>query len=218
MSFVCIVPARGASKRIKSKNLKLMAGKPLIAWTIQAAKKAKYIKEVYVTSENKKILNISKKYYAKTIFRPKKLSNDKIHVDAAVLHCYKKIVKKYDYIVLLQPTSPLRSYKHINEAIDLIKREKADSLVSVVKKKILLWEKKNVIIKPISYKIHRRPRSQDMNLFSENGAIYITKSKIFLKFKNRLGGKIIGYEMSQKYSIDIDSLDDFRRTEKILKS
>ena len=71
MSFVCIVPARGASKRIKSKNLKLMAGKPLIAWTIQAAKKAKYIKEVYVTSENKKILNISKKYYAKTIFRPK---------------------------------------------------------------------------------------------------------------------------------------------------
>ena len=80
--------------------------------------------------------------------------------------------------------------------------------------KDFLWENNE----PLNYDPLNCPRSQDMNLFSENGAIYITKSKIFLKFKNRLGGKIFGYEMSQKYSIDIDSLDDFRRTEKILKS
>ena len=101
MSFVCIVPARGGSKRIKNKNIKSMAGKPLLAWTIEAAKKVKIIEDIYVTSENKKILKISQKLKAKTISRPETLSNDKIHVDAAVLHCYKKIKKKYDYIVLL---------------------------------------------------------------------------------------------------------------------
>ena len=217
MSFVCIIPARGGSKRIKNKNIKLIAGKPLLAWTIEAAKKAKVIDDIYVTSENKKILKISKKLNIKTINRPGALSNDKIHVDAAVLHCYINIKKRYDYIVLLQPTSPLRSHKHILEAIKLIKRTKADSLVSVVKKKILLWRKKNKFIEPISYEIFKRPRSQDMRLFSENGAIYITKSKIFLQNKNRLGGKIIAYEMEDKYSIDIDNSRDFKNTEKILK-
>ncbi len=217
MSFVCIIPARGGSKRIKNKNIKFMAGKPLIAWTIEAAKKAKVIDDIYVTSENKKILKISKKLNIKTINRPRALSNDKIHVDDAVLHCYRTIKKRYDYIVLLQPTSPLRNHKHISEAIKLIKRTKADCLVSVVKKKILLWTKKNKFIEPVSYKIFKRPRSQDMKLFSENGAIYITKSKIFLQNKNRLGGKIIAYEMKDKYSIDIDSLRDFKIVEKILK-
>ncbi len=217
MSFVCIVPARGGSKRIKNKNIKIIAGKPLLAWTIEAAKKVKNIDEIYVTSENKNILRISKKLNVNIMNRPKNLSNDKIHVDAAVLHCYRNIKKKYDYIVLLQPTSPLRNHKHIREAMKLIKKTKADSLVSVVKKKILLWKKKNRLIEPVSYKILNRPRSQDMKLFSENGAIYITRSKIFLQNKNRLGGKIVAYEMEDKYSIDIDNISDFKNTEKILK-
>ena len=217
MSFVCIVPARGGSKRIKNKNIKIIAGKPLLAWTIEAAKKVKNIDEIYVTSENKNILRISKKLNVNIMNRPKNLSNDKIHVDAAVLHCYRNIKKKYDYIVLLQPTSPLRNHKHIREAMKLIKKTKADSLVSVVKKKILLWKKKNRFIEPVSYKILNRPRSQDMKLFSENGAIYITRSKIFLRNKNRLGGKIVAYEMEDKYSIDIDNTSDFKNTEKILK-
>ena len=92
------------------------------------------------------------------------------------------------------------------------------SLKLTIKKKVLLWKKNSEKIKPISYNIYRRPRSQDMKLFAENGAIYISKSRTFLKYKNRLGGKIVGYEMDEKYSIDIDSLKDFKKTETILKA
>ena len=139
--IIAIIPARGDSTRIKNKNIKNFNKKPLIVWTIEAALRSKLIKDVYVTSENDKILNLSKKYLAKTIKRPKKLSNNKIHIDEAIRHAYLKVNKSYDYIVALQPTSPLRTTKNIDEAIEMIKKEKADSLISVFKTHQFLWKK-----------------------------------------------------------------------------
>ena len=103
--IVAIIPARGNSKRVKNKNIKILAGKPLIAWTIKSALRSKFINEVYVSSDSKKILKISKKFHAKTIVRPKILSGNFINSDAAIKHAYLKIGKRFDYIVTLQATS-----------------------------------------------------------------------------------------------------------------
>ena len=122
--IIAIIPARGESTRIKNKNIKIFNKKPLIAWSIEEALRSKLIDDVYVTSEDSNILRISKKYLAKTIKRPKKLSNNIIHVDEAIKHAYLKVNKKYDYVLTLQPTSPLKPTKNIDEAIKTIIKKK----------------------------------------------------------------------------------------------
>ena len=207
--IIAIIPARGGSTRIKNKNIKIFDKKPLIAWTIKAALESKLIDDVYVTSENEKILEISKKYLANTIKRPKKLSNSIIHVDEAIRHAYLKINKDYHYIVILQPTSPLRTAKDIDGSIKKIIKTKADSLISAFKTHAFIWKKSHNYYLPTNYNFNKRPRSQESESFQENGAIYITKPKILIKKKNRLGGKISIYCLNFWRSIDIDHIEDF---------
>ncbi len=175
------------------------------------------INEVVVTSESKEILNLKKKYPIKFIERPKKLSNNTIMPDASIIHCYKKIKKKYDYIVMLQPTSPLRTANDVDRAIKKIVLEKSDSLLSVFESHSFLWKKKKNNSIPINYHYLKRPRSQNMSQFQENGAIYITKPKIYFLNKNRLGGKISLFPMKFWNSFDINDLEDFRHVERIYK-
>ena len=207
--IIAIIPARGGSTRIKNKNIKIFDKKPLIAWTIKAALESKLIDDVYVTSENEKILKISKKYLANTIKRPKKLSNSIIHVDEAIRHAYLKINKDYHYIVILQPTSPLRTAKDIDGSIKKIIKTKADSLISAFKTHAFIWKKSHNYYLPTNYNFNKRPRSQESESFQENGAIYITKPKILIKKNNRLGGKITAYCLNFWRSIDIDHIEDF---------
>ena len=215
--ILAIIPARGNSKRIKNKNTKVIAGKPLIAWTIKSALRSKFINEVYVSSDSKKILKISKKFHAKTIVRPKILSGNVVMPDVAIKHAYLKLGKKFDYVVTLQATSPLRSNKQIDAAIKHIIKRKGDSLLSVFKSHTFLWKRNKNSFLPINYKLNKRPRSQDTKFYEENGAIYITKPKILTKKNNRLGGKILVYIMNKNDSNDIDNLDDFNIAEKLLK-
>lgn len=214
--IVAIIPARGGSQRIKNKNIKKIYNKPLLVWTILAAQKSKLVDEIYVTSDNDKILKIAKKCGVNCILRPQKLSNNTIMPDAAVLHAFQKIGKNFDYIVTLQPTSPLRQATDIDRAISEIIKEKGDSLLSAFKTHAFMWEKKKYTCKA-NYNIFKRPRSQDSERYQENGSIYVTKPKIFIKNKNRLGGKIIISEMERYASIDIDSFEDFKIAGLILK-
>ena len=216
--ILAIIPARGNSKRIKNKNTKTIAGKPLIAWTIKSALRSKFINEVYVSSDSKKILKISKKFHAKTIVRPKILSGSFIMPDAAIKHAYLKIGRRFDYIVTLQATTPLRSNKQIDAAIRHIIKKKGDSLLSVSKSHTFLWKRNKNSFFPINYNINKRPRSQDTDFYKENGAIYITKPKILIKKYNLLGGKILIYIMNKIDSTDIDTLDDFKINENLLKT
>ena len=211
--IIAIIPARSGSTRIKNKNIKIFNKKPLIVWTIEAALRSKLIDDVYVTSENDNILRISKKYFAKTIKRPKKLSNNIIHIDEAIRHAYLEVNKKYDYVITLQPTSPLKTTKNIDEAIKMIIKKKADSLISVFKTHQFLWKKKKNYFIPVNYNLNNRPRSQDSEFFQENGAINITKPKILIKKHNRIGGKITTYCMNFWRSVDIDHIEDFRMSE-----
>jgi len=215
-----IILARGNSKEIKNKNLKIIHGKPLIYWSIKFFLKNKYVFKTWVSSDNSKILQLSKKYGANIILRPKKLATATATSDSAWIHSVKEIKKKFniDIIIGVQPTSPIRDQKDINQAIKKFNKYKFDSMFSAnLPNDSFYWKTNKNKTSPL-YNYKRRPRRQDMDIkVTENGSFYIFKSNNFLKYKNRLFGKI-GYHLIDKFKgIQIDSYEDFNFVKKIFK-
>lgn len=219
-SFLAIIPARGGSKRIPRKNIKNLAGKPLIAWTIDEAKKSKYLDRIVLSSEDKEIMETAKKFGCEVPFiRPADLAKDDTPGTLPILHAIESIDSKYDFIVLLQPTSPLRKSQSIDNAIDFIINQKADSIVSLTKvTKSPEWmfcmnEDKTID----SIFNNDNKRKQEMtNVFQLNGAIYIIKTDYFKKIKSLIGEKTLGFIMNYKESIDIDNMSDWEYVEFLL--
>ena len=214
-TFLAIVPARGGSKRLPRKNVLDLAGKPLISWTIEAGLKSKYIDKVIVTSDDDEILETSKRYGAQIIRRPHDLASDTTTTFDALKHTIDNI-EKYDYIVLLQATSPLRDEKHIDESIELLESKKADAIVSVCEMDHSpFWSntlpKDNSMSNFISDEVKNK-RSQDLeNYYRLNGAIYICKTDKLLEEKTFfLKDNIFAYKMDRESSVDIDEELDFK--------
>ena len=211
--YITVILARAGSRGVKNKNIKMLNKKPLIFWSIKHSLDSSKISQTYVSSDSKKILNISKKYGAKIILRPKKYSSSKSSSEEAWLHAI-KYLKKNDinasHIVGLQPTSPLRGKKDIDKAITLFKNKNLDSLFSSVKiKDHFIWKKnENKLIANYNYK-KRKPRQKIQDQYLENGSIYIFKTNKFLKYKNRLFENIGTYVMKKKMSFQIDDYEDF---------
>ena len=207
-------PQEEAAKDCQKKNLLKFHNKPLIAWSIEAGIKSKYIDKVIVSSDNDKILNVSKDYRSNIIKRPKKFSNDKSKIFHTIKHVLDR-EKKYDYVVLLQPTSPLRNYKHIDEAIKFLNAKKADAIISVREvNHNPLWCNVLPANKSLVNFIKKKTkgiRSQDLKKFYKiNGAIYICKVDKFLKEKGFfLKKSIYAFIMNKASSIDIDDNFDF---------
>lgn len=220
--YLAIIPARGGSKRVPRKNVLDLCGKPLIAYTVEAALKSKYIDKVVVSSDDEEILQISKKFGAETIKRPDILASDTATTFDAIKHAIDSL-EKYEYIVLLQPTSPLRNSKHIDEAIELLKEKKASAVVSVCEMEHSpLWS--NTLDDTLSMNNFLKDevlnkRSQDLEKYYRlNGAIYICKTELLLKEKSFfLKENIFAYIMDRKSSVDIDEEIDFKMAEFFLK-
>ena len=221
-TFLAIIPARGGSKRLPRKNLLDLCGKPLIAWSIEAALKSKYISKVIVSSDDEEILNIAKEYKADFIKRPDELASDTATTFDALKHTLEN-VEKYDYVVLLQPTSPLRTEKHIDEAIELLKEKNADAIISVCEvEHSPLWS--NTLDENLDMSNFLRDevlnkRSQDLpKYYRLNGAIYICKTDKLLQNKGFfLKENIYAYKMNKKHSVDIDEEIDFIIAEKLMQ-
>ena len=213
-TFLAIIPARGGSKRLPRKNVLDLCGKPLIAYTIEAALKSKYINKVIVSSDDEEILNISSNFGADIIKRPDELASDTATTFDAIKHTINNL-EKYDYIVLLQPTSPLRNENQIDEAIELLEEKQADAIVSVCEMDHSpLWS--NTLPKDGNMRGFLREeilnkRSQDLEKYYRlNGAIYICKTDKLLENKSFfLKDNIFAYIMDRKSSIDIDEEIDF---------
>jgi YrbI family 3-deoxy-D-manno-octulosonate 8-phosphate phosphatase len=205
-----IIPARGGSKSIPRKNLKTLLGKPLIAWSIEQSCASHYIDLTIVSTEDPEIAQVSEKYGAKVILRPRKLSTDTTPTEPVLIDAIDRLSKegvKPQYIVLLQPTSPIRRPCDIDQAIKMLIDESGDSLLSVRENRSFFWSREN---KALNYDYLARPRRQDKQWeFVENGSIYITKREILLKEKNRLGGNILTYTMPDWASVEIDTPFDF---------
>ena len=221
-TFLVIIPARGGSKRLPRKNLLDLCGKPLIAWSIEAALKSKYISKVIVSSDDEEILNIAKEYKADFIKRPDELASDTATTFDALKHTLEN-VEKYDYVVLLQPTSPLRTEKHIDEAIELLKEKNADAIISVCEMEHSpLWS--NTLDEDLNMSNFLRDevlnkRSQDLpKYYRLNGAIYIWKTDKLLQNESFfLKENIYAYKMNKKDSVDIDEEIDFIIAEKLMQ-
>jgi len=213
--IVAIIPARGGSKGIPKKNIKNLSGKPLICWSIEQALNSKLVCDVYVSTDDEEIKNISKNFGAKVIHRPEELSGDKASTESALLHASEYLKKDYDYMILLQCTSPVRTSEQIDNAIKQILTEKTDSLLSGYTNDSFLW----LNGKSINYNYKNRPRRQDKEWeFVENGSIYIFKKNILLNEKNRLGGKISQFMMPKWMSFEIDELFDFELVEFLMNN
>lgn len=210
MQILGLIPARGGSKGIPQKNLKKILGVPLIGYTIQSALGANSLTRVLVTTDDKKICKVAKEYGVDVIDRPNELSNDlspMIDVVAHAIEQEEKIGNFYDFIVLLQPTAPLRNSFDIENALNLIKDHKYDSLISVYQVSdahpIRMYRINNNIMLPI-WSVSGNPNRQMLPpVYHRNGAIYIFKPKQ-VKDGALWGKKIAPYIMSREKSINID--------------
>jgi CMP-N,N'-diacetyllegionaminic acid synthase len=222
-AIICLIPARGGSKGIPMKNIVPIAGKPLVAWSIERALRSPSVGgNVYVSSDDPQILNIAKKHGARSIQRPAEISGDTASSESALLHAICEIEKELgiiDYVVFLQATSPIRGPDDIENAVQKIKKENADSLLSVqTLKDYFIWdiEDGKAVSKNFDYK--NRKRRQDIPpTYLENGSIYVFKPEILRRLGNRLGGKIALYEMDKIHSQQIDDQEELELCEYLLQ-
>ncbi len=219
--IIALITARGGSKGLPRKNLLNLAGKPLIAWTILAAKKSVYIDRIILSSDDNEIIDISRKYGAEVFFkRPKSLALDETPSIDVAKHAIEWLKKEknesYDYLLLLQPTSPLRNSLHIDQAIlllDSAKEKNIDSIISVSEPNVMPYNMKVLNSKGLLIDFlqdNKYTRRQDMpTVFGVNGAIYLTKIDTIIKDNNFFGKRCKPFIMEKKYSIDIDDEFDF---------
>lgn len=218
---IAIVPARGGSKGIPKKNIKMLIDKPLIAWTISEAKKAKYIDRLIVSTDNEEIADISRQWGAEVPFlRPAELAKDETPGIEPILHALEKF-PDYEYVIVLQPTTPLRQVKDIDAAIELCVTNKSKFCVSVTESKIVpewmfnINENGNLnalIDDDIPYQ-----RQKAKKTYMLNGAIYIGKREELFKTRSFITPETIAYVMPQERSVDIDDMSDFKWTEFLLE-
>jgi CMP-N,N'-diacetyllegionaminic acid synthase len=217
MSFITLIPARKGSTRLKNKNFKLVKGKPMIYYSIKASLKCKYISETHIFSDSKKINDYGVKLGAiNKINRPKNISLSTTTMHKTVDYFVKKLnLKKtrFKYLILLQPTSPQRTYKDLNKACEKFLKDKhADALVSS-------YELKNIYLNKIMFfdgkylsLNNTKKYKKNSRCFYRNGpSIIITKIKNINKKNIYEGGKIINFTMKQNKSLDINTLNDFKR-------
>jgi len=228
-SVLVVIPARGGSKRLPRKNCLLLRGKPLIAYSIEAGRQSQYVDEVLVSTDDNEIAVIAEAYGANVPFlRPPALATDEATtVDVichAIRHYQDEMQKVFDYVMVLQPTSPLRTAEHVDAALELLIAKQADAVISVCEAEHSpLWA--NVLPDGGSMQSFLREeikgkRSQDLPVhYRLNGAIYICDVKRFLQKRDLfLADNIFAYQMEQARSVDIDTTLDLKLCEILLES
>jgi len=224
---LAFIGARSGSKGLKDKNIKLLNGKPLIAWTIEAALASQLIDLVVVSTDSKEYAEIAASYGAHVVLRPEKIAGDDAPLMAALKHGYGKVQEKsgdFDVLISLQPTSPLRTYQHIDEALEYYSKYSTDSHIRVFSCFSLpskyAWimqcdeEGYAHFVDRAEQQKNEHARQMNNEVMLPNGAIFILPTNDLTQFYT---GKCMPYIMSERESIDIDSLDDFDKASKVMK-
>ncbi len=222
LPYLVVIPARMGSKQVPRKNILNLAGKPLIAWSIQHALSIFHPHQVLVSTDCPDITDIALAHGATVPFvRPDNLSQDESETEPVVLHALDWFVEHHfepEGIVLMQPTSPFRKKGALLSAIKQFEDNGSDSLLSVCETHHFFW--KNPADPKALYDFRNRPRRQDISqddcYYKENGSIYITKTSILREQKNRLGGIISLFIMSEEESVEVDSETDFLILNKLI--
>jgi YrbI family 3-deoxy-D-manno-octulosonate 8-phosphate phosphatase len=217
---LAIIPARGGSKGVPRKNARSFLGKPLLAHSIEHARQAPSVTRIVVSTDDPEIADIARRYEAEVVPRPAEISGDSATSESAILHVldHLRAAEGYepDLVVFLQATSPLRRPGSVQAAIDLLRREQADSLLSGAPVHGFLWRSHAGRLTSISMDYRDRPRRQDVGEdFIENGSIYIFKTRLLRETGNRLGGKIVLFPDDPLHIFQIDEPRDFDMMERL---
>jgi N-acylneuraminate cytidylyltransferase/CMP-N,N'-diacetyllegionaminic acid synthase len=220
--ILAIIPARGGSKKLPRKNIRNICGKPLIAWTIEEAQKSKYIDITIVSTEDDKIIEISKELGAEIPFRrPERLASDKAKMTDVIKHTLNFFEDRYEIFILLQPSSPLRKAEDIDGAFRLLIEKKGKSIVSVCKTNHCP-SLTNTLPEDLSMGnflrngINNKNRQELDKYYRLNGAIYLAYKDYFEQKNGFYGPKTYAYIMKRERSVDIDDIVDFKLAEYFL--
>jgi N-acylneuraminate cytidylyltransferase/CMP-N,N'-diacetyllegionaminic acid synthase len=226
-----IIPARGGSKGLPKKNIRTIAGKPLIAWSIEAAQKAAHLLgdcDVIVSTDSEEIAAVAKEYKAAVPFlRPAELANDTASSADVMLHALEYMEqsgKQYDFLAMIEPTSPQRDEHDLVSAFQQLKNTKgAESIVGVCRTEsghpLFLTKLNNGFLEPYANKTFRVYRRQEIDeVYFFEGSMYIAKTESFKKRKGFYHEKTLGFEMPKWKSFEIDDLTDFLIIEQLLNS
>jgi N-acylneuraminate cytidylyltransferase len=222
MKTFAIIPARGGSKGIPGKNIRVLDGKPLLAHTVEAALQAKSVQRVFVSTDDQAIAEVALAYGAEVIQRPADISGDLASSESALVHVLETLYKKDGYIddifVFLQCTCPLTLPEDIDGTVQALLASQADTAFTVAPSHYLLWEKTpdGDMLGINHNKNSRVMRQQCQNQFVETGAVYAIRTSGFLSTQSRFFGKTVGYEISRERYCDIDLPVDFLLAEYLL--
>jgi CMP-N,N'-diacetyllegionaminic acid synthase len=227
-TFLAIIPARGGSKGLPRKNILPLLGKPLIGWTIEQAKKSKYLDRIIVSTENEEISEVSKSFGVEVLKRPKDLAQDDTPTSDVIIHVIETLEKegfKYDFIVLLESTSPLRKDDDIDNAIEIIVDTNSISLVSVTNLDriylnfafLLEDNKLKSIFYGSEFNILPINRQDFAKIYYPEGTIYISETSNYIKRKTFYHNETIAFIVEKWQAYEIDDIYDFICVESILK-
>jgi CMP-N-acetylneuraminic acid synthetase len=218
-----IITARGGSKGVQGKNLRLINAKSLILYTIEAAMAANTVQKVFVSTDSPEISKLSIDAGCQVIERPLEIAGDFALSSDAVAHVLMELESRNDlpeYFALLQPTSPLRTSKHLDHCINCFKGTKFNSAISVTEAKPHPYKTYSILnkeLKPLfGYEYLHIPRQSLPQILRQNGAIYLMRSEVFLLHRNFSVSPIMPFIMTSEESVDIDTELDLHIAQKLL--
>lgn len=212
---IAIIPARGGSKGILGKNMRSVGGKPLVQWSIEQAREANM--RAIVTSDCDEILQLAESLFACALKRPAELSGDDSTTESAIAHALQhRRAQGREYVVLLQPTSPIRQPGEIESALKRMRESGADSLFSARRVEGFVWFERLAGWEPTYDPVRREMRQVAASKLEENGSIYIFKPWVLERFNSRLGGKIVAHEMHPLDSFQVDEPADLELMEQLI--
>ena len=229
MKVLGIIPARGGSKGVPRKNIRLLCGKPLLAYTAESALRAENLTRVVLSTEDEEIAEVGRRCGLEVPFlRPKDLASDTTPTLPVIRHAVEFLENRGDAfhaICLLHPTNPLRRAEDIDNCINLLENSKADSVVSVLpvpceyNPKWVYWKSENGKLILSTGEAEPIPRRQDLPpAFHRDGTIYVTRKTVLFEQGNLYGKNIQGYEMNPRFSANIDTMQDWSNVEMHLQA
>lgn len=219
---LAIIPARGGSKGIPRKNILPLAGKPLIAYNIEQARRSRYITRLIVSTDDAEIAAVAQRYGAEVVWRPPEISGDTASSEAALLHTLEHLHRAEDYrpeiLVFLQCTSPLTLAEDIDGTIQVLLDEGADSALAVIPFHYFLWRRDGEDAVGINHDKRYRPLRQERQpQYLESGAVYVMRVSGFLQARHRFFGRTALYIMPAERRLEIDDPVDLKIAEVLLR-
>lgn len=222
MKTWAIIPARGVSAELPHKNIRPLAGRPLLEHSLRHAREAQRVERVVVSTEDAEIAAVARQAGAEVLERPAKLASEDARIEAVITHALDTLCAtkedEPELVVVLQPTSPLREPEDVDAAIEQLVREDADALFSAMEVNGLIWQQSGETLRSMAYRGYKRTRPEDVDAqWAENGSIYVFRPWVLRQLDSRVGGRISVYPMRPENSFHARTQQDFELLEQLLR-